>query len=662
MQRAARLGYLIVVGFSCLIAALVIHRFDETAPLGSDWTLQISGEPSAAAAETMAALQRTAGEHRAGLIRVEADIQDPARTRHVYVLSSPPGSEPDRWLTGGYPGFARQVRTIIHPAAAASALDPRGDYFVFGDEAALNALRATITAQALESVSQSMADWGSITQWLMMQPLGHSVVVTAALGALLVGMSVIGDVRRYAVQRLHGASFGRLVWSDALATARFLAVTIPLVGVLFGVGLVAYAGGRQWQPVTLLALAFLAGLGAVLVVTHLVALGAASALAILESLKGRVMTSWGMAVVYGIRIPAAVLAIVSLYVFWAQVHQVLAYNQAAAAWGRIGMTAGINFNPRIGPEDQDRLAPLVGQWLLSEEAAGRAILSHKNENQRPGGGPPMLLVNNVYLARHDVLDPAGQPIRSGPADQVLVLLSPARQAQADTIRAEVEGALGLDGPVNIRIGQIQAGQNLFSYTSSRGKDLDAFITDPVVVVVNGPSNAIRPDNYMAMASTRGMLVTDPEIAARTAADHGVSSFIIGYRPVAQEAARVLANEIRELWVTATSLVTAAIVLLATALGSAALYTRATYQQTFLRYISGWSFTRTHRVLLGIETGITLVLVGFAYWYDLPSFGKLASTGWFLPSAVALAVLNFGFIAAALAFNTRRLVRHRSSEA
>ena len=661
MQRASRLAYLILLSYSCLLAGLVVQRVDELAPLGGDWVLQISGELNAPAAEITAALRQAATEQGAALVQIESDIRDPGGLRHAHVVAAPAGSEPTRWLESGYPAFSRRMRTEMHPEAAP---DPRGFYLVFGSEAALAQLSDVMRAHGLVAHTQAFYEPTALVPWLMQRPLGYSLVIMTLLCALLVGVSVVLDVLRYAVQRLHGAGFGRLVLGDLLGAGRFLLVAAPAVWAGAGVVLWAYNGGHHGLAVAGWAACFTLAMAVVVAVAHLVALVTVTKLAILESLKGKVMTSWGMALVYGIRIPAAVLAASTLVVLWGQAVQLHAYDRARAAWAAASDTVSIGFSARVGVEEEDRLSLEVGRWLVAEEQAGRMILCHHQEQLTDLAGSadrPLLLVNDAYLRRHEVLDEHGTPIRSAPPGQVLVLVPAALAAHTDQVRDRVAGSL-LEPDVNVVTGQTRDGQSLFRYGAVRLRNLDAFAVDPIVVVANSTTGAIRQDDYMSYASQGGVLLTDWETSARAANDYGLASFILAYTPVSRDAAKVLAEEVRELRVTATSEMVAVVVLVATAIGAATLYTRSRYQRTFVRYLSGWTFAATHRLLLVVELGVVLLVVGTGIvWARIHSKWEPISP-WTVPSVAGLGLAGFGVVVVALAVVARRLVRTRSSEA
>jgi hypothetical protein len=140
------------------------------------------------------------------------------------------------------------------------------------------------------------------------------------------------------------------------------------------------------------------------------------------------------------------------------------------------------------------------------------------------------------------------------------------------------------------------------------------LKEPVVVVVTGSSGVISDEDYTSIASRGELLIEDPDQAMAGLTKAGVGQYVLGMSPFAQEAAETYRWALRDAGLQMFNLAAAVVVLLITALTLSIVYCRRNAQVLFVKFISGWSFPRTHRWILAAEGAFTLALVTWT-WYQ-----------------------------------------------
>lgn len=664
MSRALRLAYCVVLIFSVVCAFVVLKQVDEYGPLSGDSMIQISGDLPISSSKTIALLDEVTAAHHASIVRMVIDVDNPGRDRHFYVLAADPASAPASWVKEGYPSFTQSLTTHVHPLADLSAADPRGDYVFFGPHTACDDVVSRLRAAGFTVDAAQYFDPLRTTWWFLTQPIGTSFVVVTLLAMLLVVGSVLVGVKRYGVERLHGFSVNTMVWRDARRVVQLQLGVGMGVALVTGVALWSYNRGRQWQTMAALSVAMAMIMTGALLLTQYLSVIIVRGLDLLDTLAGRLRSRWALVGLYAIRVSATLLAVAAISTSSLQWSQVRQYERGVADWASDTRTVGINFNPRLSVEEQDSYAILAGKWIVSEEQAGRAILSQKITLQlKVGNTHQGLLVNNNYLNRHPVLGSDGTRIPIPSTNGILVIIPTSLMTQEPEILGAVQSTFA-QASLPLSVKAAPEGQQVFCYGVPANNDLDAELTDAVIVVVNSESGAIRADDYMAYASQGGVLMTDVATAAASAREHGVDPFILAFRPAAQAAADRYEQLLREWRMTIANLIVALAVLVVTALSVSAIYISKNYQRTFARYISGWPLLRTHGPVLAVELALVGLTLASAVTLSTPDPAR-QSTGdppWASGAIIALAVVNGTLFLVSLSLLTRRLVRTRSAEA
>lgn len=681
-SNGIRLAYIIAVAYAFLGSFLFLRGLDNAGVLGADAVVQVSGDQTVPSAEVVNTVRHIADEHRAIIGRTIDDVREPGTRRHLYLVGSDPHARAAHWLTDGYPAFSADTQTDVHALQELASTDTRGNYIVFGSEDATQALVDRLRGLGFEVRSRAYYEPGSVIRWLGDQPLGLSLPVAALLVALLIAASVIAGVKNYAVQRLHGASYWHLLGHDIRWVARFSSgvLALALAGCVITLGV--YNRFSQWQAFAAVVGCVLAGLIGIAILTHAISLVIVQGMPILESLKGRIPAGWAMAGVYMVRLPAVALAVGSVILASLAVDQFRAYQASRDAWRTAADTVYVNFNPSMSADETDAMSIKAGQWLTAAESEQKMILAHQERFERLTGGPAadVLLVNDNYLRAQDVRNARGERIQAAAGAHLLVVIPAGLAFQEDQIiqatQDWVSSMSGDGSPVPVEAVHGEPGQRIFTYGNPVVHDQKALLAEPILLVINASTEVFDADTYTAFASQGGIVLSDMNWALGSAEAHGVSSFIIAFKPTAQEAASMHSELVRDLRIHAFNVLAALGVLLATAIGLAEIYTRKNAQRTFAMFISGWRFTQSHIVVLGGELLLGVVIVGWSVVQTLPLL--LASEadatappsatevfllgGWQPVILTGLAAANFVFFLLALHRKTRQLILTRSPEA
>lgn len=677
-HRGTRLAYVLVLLYAAAAAFLVVRGLEEAGVLGADHVVLVTGESGAGADRTVTAVQDVARTQGVDVGRLVDDVTAPGERRHLYLAVGRPDATPAGWLRDGYPAFGPQGRTDVHDLADLGLVDPRGYYVVFGDDRGRDALTAELRRLGYVVETRAYYAPAAIAQWVAGQPLGVGLLVVTLLVVVVVAAGVLGGVKSYAVQRLHGAAGGTLLLRDLRDVARVVLVAGGALALLVAAGLRLWNGGAQWHAYATVALATAGALLLVVLVAHAAAIALTGRVPVLESLQGRLPAHGTTAAVYLVRVPALVLAVSAAVTATVSATDVADRRAALDSWAAAGDAASLSFSPMLSPAETRRLSVRAGEWLADEEAAGRTVMAVQDrlELLAPGATGDVLLVNSTYLAQQDVRTTDGERVTGPPTGTVLVLVPQDRAAgTAGLTRALAAWARSGPGDATPTVTTltVPSGTELFTYASRRGTSQGATLTGAVVVVVDAASGVVRPDDYMAWASQGAVLVLEPQRALAQAQAAGLTDFVTSFRPAQQEAADVYAEVLRELRLHLANVVAALLVLLATAVGLGQVYTRSHAQRLFVTYVHGWSFVRTHRGLLAVEGALLLGVVGASAWATATLLTAPEGTTGGGEQALALgglqpvlasgwALVNAAFVVATLVVLTRRLVRTRSAEA
>ena len=678
-SMSVRLAVVIAALFSVFGAFMFTSIVDESTLPGAA-RVAVSGDTTTTGGDGLPLLvERTAKEISAVVVREVPDLYDPT-TRHLYVVIGDEGRTEGRWLTDGYPAFTDGATTVVHAGSELEAIDPRGNYFVFGPERAARDLADVFTGLGYQAeLTESVGSLAETIHFFAAGPFSSATLVVLLLVALLTGSGVLAGTKAYAVQRLHGASKRMVMMRDLRWMALMAGMTAAVVCVGSLAGLWFYNGLHQIGAFLQLAgVLFLVALVLEFVV-YAAFLHLAWGMRLLDGIKGLLGFRVAVPVAYLVRIPGLLLSVVLAASTFAAAGGVAHAAQAREALETAGNAAKIRFEGNVSPEEMNRLASESGAWLKKEDAAGRTILAHpvSTVSEAPGAEPDLLFVNNTYLERQPVLDADGTRAAGASAKKVLLLVPESASLTAESAEKYIRGSVGAEGLTDsFEVRTIQSGQSHFLYTSGSEVSRLAAATDVVLAVVGPGSGLIRDDDYMAYASQGSVLVTDPAEAVAHTPPELMGAWISAYIPVVEAAATAHAEQVRYFRLQMGSLIVALGVLLATAVGLAQIHVRGNSQQILVRYLHGWRFARTHGRLLAAELilagtvmvwaiieAVTVILSQDGPAIDEPFLsGNDVAIATGMPWALALiAVLNLGLLCLAVQARTRSMIRTRSEE-
>lgn len=508
-------------------------------------------------------------------------------------------------------------------------------------------------------------------------PLGTSTLVAVLLAALLVGSGITSRTKAYAILRLHGTSRRSAALRDIQANAPSALVSMISVAAVMAVFLWLYNRGSQAFLYTQAAATILCAFLLLEAIVYSAVLYLVWGAKLPDGIKGKLGFRVALPMTYLIRVPGLLLAFSVLASTFAVGSAASEAAQAREELDVAGNAATIRFEGQMPPDEMDRLAFEAGAWLRREDSAGRTILVAPVSSAGDDADPDVLIVNNAYLRHNLVLDDDGLPVRSAPSGTALVL-APSGRSLSDA-EETVRGMWAADpGQThNYEARAIAPDQSHYLYQPEPDElQAPTSLHDVILVVVNPDTRMIRDDDYMAYASIGRVLVTDSEGAVRRTPDELMGTFIAAYVPLATRAAEFHAQQVTMLRIQLGTLAVALGVLLTTAVGLAQIYVRGNAQTILVKYLHGWTFTKTHRWLLVAESVLVAAVLAVAA-------GNLAQVisgrnngvsdqalvrGADLTAAVAqplaavlIAVLNLGLLVVFTHIRTRSMIRTGSEE-
>lgn len=673
---------------AALIAALLLATWELTIPTAQHsavvWIVEDEGtSDSARVAETV---ERVAAEQGVAIGFTAPDVRTPESLSHLYLAVGDPDSRYADWLTEGYPSFNPATELRVHPVGALAERSPRGYYLVFGPPESARALTDALAEHGLrpdEGGSQAR-----LWQSFLGGPLFNVLALALLVGVTAVGAGVLLGSRDYAVQRLLGRSYGRILLRDLGRVARLWGAALPGVVLVTLACLGLYNGWNQLGFFALVALVFAGVFAAVAVAVHAAVLGLVHTTAILPALKGRIPVRTAQAGAYLVRVPVLLLV---LAVLGSVVHLAQTTREQRASletFARTGQTSHITLNGSVGMADSEAANSLLGPWLRRADREGRVVIAdqHAPESVVPvGSGRPgfdVLVVNDTYLEKQEIVSPSGE--RYGPAaseDRVRVLLPPTHASHREDIERAMPDWLRLqtgggESGADVEVLPAADGQTVFTYGSRApfAQQEPPFLRDPVVIAL--PNGSVLSDSaYVTYMTHEAVLFPDPGVVERAReADPRMAEYVNAVQPILNKAAGAYAADLNLLRIEAFNLVAGTALLLLTGIASCVIHARTRAQTVFARHISGWGFLATHRRFLAVEAGISLGFAGWAAWDSLTTLRALRDPGRMLPPelvpttgleplyAAAIAATGLALTLGALAFFHRRIVREGSSQA
>lgn len=685
LHRNIAFGYIIPLFLSTVMAFLVMSLADQDMAAGDPHFLWIrENSHTSTSAEVATAVQEVAESTRSTVVLDIPDLRDPGNLRHFYVAvgdSSGPGST---WIENGYPEFSPAMRTETHPFSDLSLADPRGYYMVFGEEEAAFVIQDKLADLGLTGDFAHRDDERVLQRedYLLEGDLFNALVTTALCIVVVAGSGVLLSAKSYGVMRLNGHSYLRILGHDLFRAARVWAVSALATTALVLAFLGLYNGWAQLREFAALTGYLVAGLTAVALAAHVLALGMLHLSDVLGALKGRLPVRSTILVTYTVRITVLVLAFGAIGALVDSAREVRAAQDGFDHFVEAGDTSQITFLGSVRVEEMEEAFETdIGPWLRQADADERTILARPGQTDYyvPPDSPypdfEALLVNDTYLRHQELLSPDGE--RYGPGESVRILIPESHAGLTPTLLEGTEAWLDFemrDGDsVDVEALALADGQQAFTYGRTEQATLTAtpLFTDAVIIVV--PNGMLPASTYAHLASQGYLLFPSPTDVETAIVQEALSDYVNGLQPVALAAADHHDRLLSEVRIRAANLAALGVVVALTGLAACLVYVRTRAQHIFARHISGWTFTATHRRMLLAEACVMAGFVGWATWWALDRLALLQNPETFSPEvtgatetgpfiAAGVAGITLALVLATLVFFHRRIVREGASQA
>ncbi|MGW7421031.1 hypothetical protein ACWGJB_13345 [Streptomyces sp. NPDC054813] len=698
LHRGIRFVHAAVLAFSAVLAFLFLRGLDESGVLGNSALVDVAdSDNSVSGAQVVREIKSFSAEHEVGVAREVADLKNPDGIRHLYLAPGGPHSVTADWLDKGYPAFSRNYETRVHPISEIGQQDPRGSYYVFGSAAAADALKTKLDDLGMTVAVTHPLSYTELVDRYSDDPLYWAFCVVALAALTMTGASVLLNAKSYGVLRMQGMSFAGILLRELRQLAVFWLIAVATVTVA-ALAFLGFYNGLAWLG---LFASLAAGIAALLVslalATHAGALALTYKVDVLHALKGELPSRAASVSVYLVRIPALLLALgIATNVTLAS-RDVLTRQENRDIYGTVGDAVSIRLNGAFAMH-MDQLNDHVGPWLRQADKRGEVIVAGRRDLQvsAPDARLPageILIVNDTYLGKQPVFDPAGQrymsEARSDKAPDsrsVRVIIPDSLSSHTATIAKAASEIIDPDLSRHIPMETLSSrnGQRLFGYStgtyvynSAHSADEDrSLVRDPIIVAVPNGSHFLTDDAYTSFATQAGVVFPDPADVLNAIEAKKVQNYVNSVSPVGQKTALDLRSSVTKLRLQIFDLVVAVIVLLIAGVGVCLIYSRKNAQSIFVRHIGGWRYVANHRFVLAVEVAIALVFatrVPFQAWQQNQELERFAAAGAPAPFEpihigaldltviTGLVVFELGAVLLALAFFHRRIVKEGATE-
>ncbi len=697
LHRGIRFVHAAVLVFSAALAFLLVQALDESEPLGnSALVYALDSDNSVNSTQVIQAITSFSHEHHVVVAREISDLHDPDGLRHLYMTSGATDATAADWLKKGYPEFSRNYKTRVHPISEIAQRDPRGMYYVFGSSEAGVDLKSELDGLGLVTSVSHPLSYSELADQYSGDPLLLAFYAVALAALTLTGASVLLSAKSYGVLRMQGMSLADILIRDLRQLVLFWFLTAGIVGSA-ALAFLGFYNGLAWLGLfASIAAGIAALLTTVVLVTHAAALALTSKVGILRALKGELPSRSASVSVYLVRIPALLLTLSIATDVTLAARDVMARQENRGVYQEVGDAVSLRLSGAYAAH-LDEMDRRLGPWLRNADRKGEVIVAGRRDLQisAPGANLPsgeFLIVNDTYLSKQPVFDPAGRRYESEAASAKvpdsrpvrLIIpesLGPHSQAIAKAASQIIDPAQRRNIPTETlksRVNQRLFGYNSGAqvYNSAYGPTEDrSFVRNPILIVVPNGSRFLTNDAYDTYASQDGVIFPDPDDAFKSIEAQKLQTYITAVSPVGQKVARDYKNSVGELRLQIFNLIAAMVVLLVAGVGICIIYSRKNAQSIFAQHVSGWRYVATHRFILAVEVAIAAVFatrVPFEAWQQNRELDKFAASGApapFQPTHItaldlgvitSIVVLELGAVLIALAFFHRRVIKEAAA--
>lgn len=462
-----------------------------------------------------------------------------------------------------------------------------------------------------------------------------STPILVALGLALtlsIFYTATYNLKANAIKYLHGHSPIRTAGSELAQFLRFYTFSSLIVLAATSSALVFYNGLNQFVPFMQWVVPAVIGLFGFMLLVYVTALTILPRPDAVQLLKGRkpllpLTLAAGTTQVLGLMLIYAVVT-----ASWTANVALQADEQNFDKWAPEAHSVTLQINLRtLDDRDPQNITPEVRRifrdFLPTYEtlnASGMAVLSiHPRQNPsqtsarglsqyNPDSGNS-LIVNNQFLQRNQVLNETGERILDLPSSNNHIDLLIPTSARAETSRIVEEyrnlnwhrWELGTPTPqlqpLDISVLYTQTDQEVFNYGDS-GEMKEWTQKDPVIAVVNRASDVFSGWYLLTVAANSGHVTfTDSSSITALSADSGLDKHLVALSSSSVKALEQLEKRSAEASMNTTNIVVSSLVLMLSVMIMAAIYIDRNKLAVFLKYVHGWSFSRTHGYYVLVST-------------------------------------------------------------
>ncbi|MEE2038974.1 hypothetical protein Q8791_17295 [Nocardiopsis sp. CT-R113] len=621
MHRIIVFTHAAVIAMALLLGFLALFTLHETLTTTNHGDYYVSLEQTdgtATPGDVVAAAEDLIQQHQMTVAVSEPDPHDLDGAWNYYAVSSDPSNPMHTWLEDGYPNFSTQPHIEVYPLTEWTTNDLRLNFggFATRDEAELflNAVEP-LGLRGGVGTAPEPATW---TEMLFNYNTGLTVAVTVICIIATAGAGVLLNARAYAVKRLAGHSYLRILGSDMAQIGRWWVVLFPAVAACYVAFLFFYNGFAQVDLLAGITAQILLTLSALAIAVHAAALSLLYRTGLSDALKGRLPTRRVAGTVYAVRLVAVIIAVMAATATVTGLQRVNDYASGAEEMEQAEQVSRLYIGGVRDYEEQSEAdRSIIGPWLKDADTQEQTVLAHQDypDNFLPSGqrsaDTMVLVVNDTYLEQENVLDDIDTPDNNG----VRLFIPQSRMPMSGNLGEGTDKWISFHGdnlPTDdIGIFPYPDGRTFFTYgtvdpvTSSQRP----VVEDPIVVAL--PNGYLDAEWYAMEARGGNLMFLTGATAEQQVAEQDLAFYVTGVEPVTTTLANTNRFYTAQLRISTVNLVVVTTVLIMTSVASCLVYTRARSQHIFARYINGWTFGATHRLMLIVEAMLAAALIGWA---------------------------------------------------
>ncbi|WP_226352797.1 hypothetical protein [Pseudonocardia sp. ICBG601] len=586
--------------------------------------------------QVVTVLEAVARQYHVNIIRVDESFYNGDRLRNVHVMPSEAGAEQAKWAQDYLAPFGQSPKAdlAVNLFETENVLDPRAGYQVIGSDDAASDLMSRLEELGLFGTqSPSHPLWLAVISYTLNSIELFSSLL-AGLAALTVG-SVLLNVKRYAIWRLHGITLPGIVYRDMRVLAKFLILTLFLFAVLSSAFLFWY---NKWNQIyTFIRLSVFIGalIFAVQITVYCMVVVIASSASVTSALKGKINLSWAIITLYPLRICTILLTVTALLGVFDSYTGMSNRNSALPYIPEMEGLANITFSGYRTEKESNRDFEKTGKWLRELDNQGRIIIVKRGllENglsvSTPSGGTEIIHVNDTFLAKNPIFTQDKIRIGSTPKDTINVVIPERLAPHTEEILNMVSKWFTPEAlPDGVPVPHIQQlvsanGQNIFAYASNNS-DLDSpaanrpIIQDPVVIALPNGSPLIFDESLAAHASYNGIVLLSRDIIFSK--EKGLfTGNILGMIPLQGLLGDNYLAEVNQFVSRGTALGLSIVASLLATATYYLTYTRRSSSTILVEHILGRTFWRTHWRMLTCE--VVIIPLGILSWTYLDNLNR-----------------------------------------